>query len=206
VCALLTPEVRQWIDIGTECLTAIGTVGAVIVALYLSGKDRREKISVSAAIHYATGSGFYEISENASPVLKSGQTFADSIRLFGLTATNVGFATVTVQQVCWRVGVFRKKVLHVDTGGLTWPTEKPPITLRRGDYLTFQLPEEQFIRGLTFLLEEVSKHPFPTLAFRSLRSGVETSTEKRFFARPNWDVAKILREQFDIFRKSKDKL
>jgi len=51
MCALLDPQVRQWLDIGAEYLTAVGTVGAVIVALYLSRKDRRETISVSAAIH-----------------------------------------------------------------------------------------------------------------------------------------------------------
>ena len=186
MCALLIPEIRQWLDIGAQYLTAVGTVGAVIVALYLSRKDRREKISVSAAIHYSVGPE---------------QTLAESTRLYGLTATNVGFATVTVQNLCWRVGVLRKKVLYVDTWGLEWPTESPPKTLRRGDWLTVRLPQEQFIGGLTLLLEEVSKHPFPTLAFRSLRAGVETSTKKRFFARPNWDVVKILREQFDAFRK-----
>jgi len=184
--ALVDPEVRQWLDVGAEYLTAVGTVGAVIVALYFSRKDRREKISVSAAIHYSVGPE---------------QTLAESTRLYGLTATNVGFATVTVQNLCWRVGVLRKKVLYVDTWGLEWPTESPPKTLRRGDWLTVRLPQEQFIGGLTLLLEEVSKHPFPTLAFRSLRAGVETSTKKRFFARPNWDVVKILREQFDAFRK-----
>jgi len=184
--ALVDPEVRQWLDVGAEYLTAVGTVGAVIVALYFSRKHRREKISVSAAIHYSVGPE---------------QTLAESTRLYGLTATNVGFATVTVQNLCWRVGVLRKKVLYVDTWGLEWPTESPPKTLRRGDWLTVRLPQEQFIGGLTLLLEEVSKHPFPTLAFRSLRAGVETSTKKRFFARPNWDVVKILREQFDAFRK-----
>src|SRR6266480_2395823 len=191
MCALLGPELRQWLDIGAEYLTSVGTVGAVIVALYLSRKDRREKISVSVAIHYSVGPE---------------QTLADSIRLFGLEATNVGFATGTVTNLCWRVGVFRKKVLYVNTSGLMeWPTESPPKTLHRGDWLTVRLPQEQFIGGLTFLLEEVSKHPFPTLAFRSLRAGVQTSTKKRFFARPNWDVAKILREQFDAFRKSQSR-
>jgi hypothetical protein len=191
MCALLGPEVRQWLDIGAEYLTAVGTVGAVIVALYLSRKDRREKISVSVAIHYSVGPE---------------QTLADSIRFFGLEATNVGFATVTVTNLCWRVGVFRKKVLYVNTSGLMeWPTERPPKTLHRGDWLTVRLPQEQFIGGLTFLLEEASKHPFPTLAFRSLRAGVQTSTKKRFFARPNWDVAKILREQFDAFGKSQSR-
>lgn len=119
MCAFLNPDVRQWIDIVAECLTAVGTVGAVIVALYLSRKDRREKISVSPAIHYSVGPE---------------QTLAESIRLFGLTATNVGFATVTAQSLCCRVGVFRRKVLYVNTWGL--PTETPPKTLRRGDWLT----------------------------------------------------------------------
>ncbi len=50
MCGLLAPETRQWLDIGAEYVTAIGTVGAVIVALYLSLKDRIEKVSVSAAI------------------------------------------------------------------------------------------------------------------------------------------------------------
>jgi hypothetical protein len=188
MCALLDPGVRQWLDIVAEYLTAVGTVGAVIVALYLSLKDRREKISVSAAIHY----------------LVVGQTLAESIRLYGLTATNIGFATLTVQKLCWRVGIFRKKVLYVVPPGLAeeWPTERPPKTLRRGDWMTVQVSEQQFIDGLGPLLEEVRSHPFPILALRSLRTGIETSTKKRFFARPNWDVAKILREQFDAFRKS----
>jgi len=189
MCAVLDPEVRQWLDIGAEYLTAIGTVGAVIVALYFSGKDRREKISVSAAIHH---------------FVPAGRTFAESIRLYGLTATNIGFASLTVQKLCWRVGVFRTKALYVIPPGPLdeWATDHLPKTLRRGDWLTVRGPEQQFIDGLTPLLEQVREHPFPTLALRSVRVGVETSTGKRFFARPNWDVAKILREQFDAFRKS----
>jgi hypothetical protein len=185
--AVLNPEIRQWLDIGAEYLTAVGTVGAVIVALYLSRKDRREKISVSVALHHFVGPG---------------QTMAESIPFFGVTATNVGFATLTVQSLCWRIGIFRKKVLYMIPPMLEeWPTEQLPKTLRRGDWLTIRGPEQRFIDGLTPLLEEANKHPFPTLALRSIRAGVETSTKKQFFARPNWDVAKILREQFDAFRK-----
>jgi hypothetical protein len=190
MCALLDPEIRQWLDISAEYLTAVGTVGAVIVALYLARKDRREKISVSAAIHH---------------FVPPGRTFAESIRSYGLTATNVGFATLTAQNLCWRVGVFRKKVLYVippsplDQGS----TDLLPKTLRRGDWLTVRTPEQQFINGLASLLQEVSEHPFPTLALRSIRAGIETSTKKRFIARLNWDVAKILREQFDTLRKTR---
>jgi hypothetical protein len=187
--ALLNPEIRQWLELIAEYLTAVGTVGAVIVALYLSRKDRREKISVSPAIHY---------------FVQEGQKFGEGIRLYGLTATNVGFATLTVQNLCWRVGIFRKTVLYTARPNTAdWPTEQPPKTLRRGDWLTVQVPEGRFIDGLAELLKQVNRHPFPRLALRSLRAGVETSTKKRFFARPNWDVTKIIREQFDIFRKSR---
>jgi hypothetical protein len=105
-----------------------------------------------------------------------------------------------VQKLCWRVGIFSKKVLYFNplSGG-----EQPPKTLRRGDWFVNQGPEQQLIGGLAFLLQEISNHPFPTLALRSLRAGVETSTKKKFFARPNWDVAKIVREQFDTFRKAR---
>ena len=188
MCALLDPEVRQWLDIGAEYLTAIGTVGAVIVALYLSGKDRREKINVEAAIHH---------------FIPPGKTWGESIRLYGLTATNMGFATLTVQKLCWRVGgLLRRKVLYVIPPGPldTWPSDHLPKTLRRGDWLTVQGPEQQFIDGLGPLLDELNKHLFPTLALRAVRVGVETSTEKRFFARPNWDVAKIMRQQLDSFK------
>jgi hypothetical protein len=190
MCALLDPEIRQWIDIVAQYLTALGTIGAVIVALYLSGKDRREKILVSVAVHYLP---------------QPGQKIFEGVRLIGWIATNGGFATLTVQNLCWRVGIFRKKVLYVEPPDGV-PTERPPKPLQRGDWLSVRFPEQQFIEGLTALLQEVNNHPFPTLALRSLRVGVETSTKKRFFARPNWDVAKIIREQFGIFRKSSDQV
>jgi len=186
MCTLLAAECR-WVDIVAEYLTALGTVGAVIVALYFAGKDRREKVAVSPAIHIA---------------VQEGQTLAQGIRLFGLTATNVGFAPLTVQKLCWRVGVFRKTVLYVDPPVPMNPSQRIPRMLPRGDWVIVQQREDQFISGLTFLLEELNKSPFPRWALRSLRAGVETSTRKRFFGRPNWDLAKVLREQFDAFRKS----
>jgi hypothetical protein len=182
MCALLDPEIRQWLDIGAQSLTAIGTVGAVILALYLSSKDRRASLSVEAAISHA---------------LKPGQTWSEGIRLVSLKATNTGFATVTVTNFCWRVGIIRKKVLYLTlTPGLEWPTEVPPKTLHSGDWLIVNLLEEQYLCGLFYLMEEVKKHPIPSLAMRSLRAGAETSTNKRFFCRPNWELRKSLRQQF----------
>src|SRR6266478_1972713 len=95
--ALLNPEVRQWLDIGTSALSAIGTLLAVIAALYLSRADRRARIVVSAAITY---------------LVRPGQTLAEGQRLYTLTATNVGLVTVTVTNLCWSVGFLRRKVLY----------------------------------------------------------------------------------------------
>ena len=38
MCAFLNPDLKQWIEIVAECLTGVGTVGAVIVALYFHEK------------------------------------------------------------------------------------------------------------------------------------------------------------------------
>jgi len=51
--------------------------------------------------------------------------------------------------------------------------------------------------------EQLNRRRFPRLALRSLRAGVETSTKKRFFAKPNWNFAKVICEQFHTFRKSR---
>ena len=53
MCALLDPEIKQWLDIGAQYLTAVGTVGAVIVALYLSRKIdwRRSRCRQQFIIH-----------------------------------------------------------------------------------------------------------------------------------------------------------
>jgi len=48
--AILNPSTREWIDIATGAATAVGTVGAVIVALYLSRRERRPQLNVEAAI------------------------------------------------------------------------------------------------------------------------------------------------------------
>jgi hypothetical protein len=114
MCALLDPEIKQWLDIGAQYLTAVGTVGAVIVALYLSRKDRLEKISVSAAIHYSPGPE---------------QTLAESMRFYGLTATNVGFATSRCRTFAGASAYFEKRCSTQYHRGWGWTG--PPNGLRR---------------------------------------------------------------------------
>ena len=178
--ALLNPEVRQWLDIGTSALSAIGTLLAVIVALYLSRRDRRARIVVSAAIAY---------------LVRPGQTFAEGQRLYSLRATNVGFVTVTVTNLCWRVGFLRRKVLYqVRAEG--WLGDAIPKELQHGQFLAVNTDEAEYIGGLFHLLEEIRKHPIPKLTLLSVRAGVETSLGKRFFARPNWDLRGVIRREF----------
>jgi len=187
MCLFLNPEIRQWIDIGAESLTAIGTVGAVIVALWLSRREQRTKIAVSAAVAH---------------FVEPFQTFAESTELVTMTATNMGFSTVVVNSLCWRVGLLRRKVLYVALmQPMRWPTELPPKVLNHhGDWLTVQMLKTQFVDGLFYLLKQISEHPLPLLALCSVRAGFETSTKKRFFARPNWELRKLIREQFDAFK------
>jgi hypothetical protein len=187
MCALLNPEIRQWLDIGTSALTGIGTLLAVVLALYLSRQDRRARMAVSAAITY---------------LVQPGQTLSEGQRLYTLTATNIGFVTVTVTNLCWSVGFFRKTVLH-QVRAQGWLGDTVPKELKHGQYLAVSAPEGEYIDGLFHLLEQIRKHPIPRLALLSVRAGVETSLKKRFFGRPNWDLNGVIRRQFDIFMKSR---
>jgi hypothetical protein len=110
--ALLDAEVRQWIEIVAECFTALAQSVPLLLPYILQAKIDARRSRCQQGIHYLEVEG--------------GQTLADSERVFGLRATNVGFATVTVENLCWRVGLFQKKVLYMDTWGLEFPTQTPP--------------------------------------------------------------------------------
>jgi hypothetical protein len=194
MCALLDPNSRQWIDIVAECFTAIGTVSAVIVALWLSRKDRKERIAVSAAITHLVTPGVR-------------QTISQGQRVFTLTATNFGFANVSVMKLCARVGLLRRRVLDLVILPGKFQTETAPKELAHGQWLRVNVILEEYIgeQRLFYLMEEIRKHPIPCLALRSLRLGVETSTGKRFFGRPNWELRNVHGEQFEKFKQSQSK-
>jgi hypothetical protein len=186
VLGALTPETRQWLDIGSSWLSAAATLAAVIVALWLARQDRRQRLLVQASI---------------VRFVRPGQKYADGIPSVNFTATNIGLPPIIVTSPCWRVGLFRRKVLYQIPPDA--PQNTPlPKELAHGQQLQLRAEIEQFTSGLFYLLEEVRKHPCPSLALRSIRAGFATTVEKRFFGRPNWELQGMLQTQFKAHKRS----
>jgi hypothetical protein len=112
-----------------------------------------------------------------------------------MTATNIGSPPIMVTSPCWRVGLFRRKVLYQipPDGASNTPL---PKELAHGQRLLLHFEIEQFTSGLFYLFEELRKHPISALALRTLRAGFDTTVEKQFFGRPNWELQRLLKEQF----------
>ncbi len=173
----LDPSAREWLDLAAEWLTAIGTVGAVIVALRLSRRDKKPCLTVIGAVHR---------------YVEEGQTYAEGVPLVVLTATNTGYVPVSVCSPCWRIGVFRRKVLfQIAPKGFT-QTELNTYGQRHS--ITF--PASQFFEGWEVMREEIRRRRWPLLAIASLRWGFDTTVGKRFFGPLNWELKKLIRDDF----------
>ena len=83
----------QFINSFSSWLSAIGTVAAVIVALYLARRDKRIRLEVSAGIRLIVTQG---IKGNPPEFL--------TIRV-----TNIGHREAQLTNIGWKIGFFRKK-------------------------------------------------------------------------------------------------
>ena len=180
----MSPDIREWIDIVTDVLTAVGTVGAVIVALYFSRRDRRQKLSVRAAIVIN---------------VPWGELISEGMKLVMQTATNTGFVPITVTSPCWRIGVLRRKVLYQIA-----PPRLATAELAHGQVHAVTLQVPQFLSGWHNIRQEIAKHPFPRIGLWSLRCGFDTTIGKKFFGPLNRELKKLIRDDFYSSRKGPD--
>jgi hypothetical protein len=172
----VSPDIREWIDIVTGGLTAVGTVGAVIVALYFSRRDRRQKLSVRASIIIN---------------VPWGGLFTEGTKLVSLTATNTGFVPITVTSPCWRIGLLRPKVLYQSA-----PPGLGMAELAHGQVHAVAFQVSQFLSGWHYMRQEIAKYPYPALGLWSLRCGFDTTIGKKFFGPLNWELKKVIRDDF----------
>jgi len=85
---------------------AIGTVGAVIVALRLARRDYYPRLNVTNAVMQTVNLG----------------SMGSPLELVTITGTNVGHTTITVKGVFWTFGWLRKQMFVMDPSG---PLSKP---------------------------------------------------------------------------------
>jgi hypothetical protein len=142
---------------------AIGTISAVIVALYLARLDRIIKVRLSAGHRLVgTGSDMSKYQDHCS-----------------IKAVNMGSRKVTITGVGWRVGVFKKRIYEQILSMPPYPSTMP-ITLADGEEATWLIPFNSMDEHPnwidTFPQEVLGKYPY--WASKSLRIFVYKSVGK----------------------------
>lgn len=137
----------QFINSFADWFSAFGTIGAVIVALYLARQDKRVRLRVTAGHRVIVSQG-----------LKGPPPQYLAIRI-----TNVGHRDVQVVGIGWRIGLFKKSYAEqtIIRDGIS---STLPIRLRDGDEACYYTPlfdESEWLRQ-----EFIQKMLFPNFRWR----------------------------------------
>ena len=161
------PDKNTWEFINTFApwLSAIGTIAAVIVSLYLSMREKRIKLSVSAG-HRIIFPGKREI--------------------LAIKVINKGFRKAKLVNIGWKIGILKKQYA-VQTTEANLYSDKIPIILNEGEDANFHI-------SFNDLIEDFSKNFVKSsslLHIRSLKVQAWTVEGKTFESR----IEKNLREK-----------
>ena len=113
---------RFWCLIATW-MTAFGTVGAVIVSLFLAGREQRVKLSVGAGHRIILNQG-----ANPKPP-----------EYCLIYVTNIGLRKARIVNIGWRIG-FENPKFFIQTPPISTPSSEMPTELHDGEEARYLLP------------------------------------------------------------------
>lgn len=168
---------RDWYDIATlasSIASSVGTIGAVVVALWLSRRDTKPRLTVRAAVHTAP---------------EYGQRYIDGRRFVLVKVSNIGLRDVQIGNLLWHIGYRRLGLLRFGKAWIqTMDSEKGSMELQhvlppgQSGLLLYDL--EAFLSKNA----EMLKH-FPTRRwFRPpVFVGLSATTGEEWWARLSYD-------------------
>lgn len=168
----------QFINTFAPWLSAVGTILAVIVSLYLANRDRQIKLRINAGVR---------------KIVMSGQSIAQGTDVIDITVTNVGYRSARITTLYWKIGIFKKVRAVQLPGTMPWSAQLP-CTLRDGDQASFPLELSIWEKDIEKMLKSIPS-TFPRIGVRSIKVGVSTSTGKRFESRIEESFQKWFLEQ-----------
>jgi len=176
-CAMLERQTWEFINTFSGWLSALGTLLAVVISLYLARRDRMIRLHVSVGLRQL--------------VVPGQGSFTD---LVTINIVNRGYRAVTVTGIEWHIGFFRR-VNFVQVPPSNSISAKLPIKLSDGDEaaLRFSLPE--FSRGVESIVKALVNRRMRSVAIRSIRAGVSTSSGNAFLTRLELPLRKWFSEQ-----------
>ena len=162
-------------------LSALGTLAAVALSLYLARRTERPRVRVSTGIRVIMGE---------DPRLTEG------LQALQIAATNLGVRAVTLQNLTWRTDVFRRTE-YVQVPPPNRFSARLPTKLEHGDCALFLLPLEGLPADQDRIAAAISTASFPRLAVRAIRAGVVLTTGHVVRARIERSAQRWILDQVD---------
>lgn len=174
-------ETWKFINSFADWLSAIGTIMAVIVALYLARNDKQIKLKVSAG-HW---------------IEPPNDNFPAPTDYLMINVVNVGYRPVTISKIGWEIGFLFKKILFQNIVSNRLSSKLPIKLAETGDEATYCI---RLYIGEVWLEKFLTEHigAFPRLKTLFLKIRVDTTVGKSFRSQIN----KALRRE--MIKKSDD--
>lgn len=155
----LDPIAKEWIELLFNALTSLGTLAAVIVALYLARREGKDRIRA-------------RVGERA--ILGHPKQPNDPLPVINAEVTNISLHAVTITSLGWTIRVFRKQHF-VQVPDWTDPlTFKLPTKLEYGERAHYNLPREEFFKNADLICKHIST-AIPSLSARFIFLYILTS-------------------------------
>ena len=181
--ALPGRDAYDWWMLAAQWFSAVGTVGAVIVALFLAQHQNRVRLRVIC-----------NVSHVFSPV--PGTKISESPQVIRVSATNVGHRDAVVDAITWEVGWLKRRRFY------QMPTQHAaykhplPSRLAPGEEVTVLLDKVEWVaQNGNELADAIRQKRLSVLGSR-FRVVIHTSTGERFSIRPDDAVLKEFAEPF----------
>jgi len=144
-----------------EWLSALGTLLAVIVALYLAHRDRLIRCLATATFDI-----LYK-SANANPPFVS------------IIVTNIGVRSFAISEIGWQSGIFKKRFFSINPPEIT-DSAKLPHKLTDGEQLDWYIPLDACSKIFIPKIIKGRMKYFASLWFYFLRLDIRMTTGKSF--------------------------
>jgi hypothetical protein len=126
----IDPVWKEWIQLGLDTMTSLGTLAAVIVALRLASRERRDVVRARAAERQIIWDGMHPNKDR--PIIQ-------------IEVTSLSSRPVTITSIGWSAGVFRKPYFFQMPDFSDPLSSKMPTTLEYGKTAYYNSPLDDFL-------------------------------------------------------------
>jgi hypothetical protein len=162
---VLDPETKEWIQLVLNALTAFGTLAAVVVALRLATRERTEIVRGRAGERL---------------IMQMGMRADEGTPIVNVEVTNLTPRPVTISNLGWRVGIFRRQCF-VQIPDFRDPLSfKLPTKLDYGERANYTFPRDEFLANASPVCSHISTI-WPWLSQRFIFLEVSTSGLPGYF-------------------------